>query len=106
MNTNDDLTVLRAYIRELNEDEKLALVGFLSLECTTQVAFPVFQNTEYFRESLKSAFEASTKFDRAAKLSFAIELLRFCQDAEEDEDDSALDESCDGYPGYWDEDCG
>jgi len=106
MNTNEDLTNLRANVAELDEDEKLALAAFLSLECTTQVTFPVFQDTESFREPVKNAFESSAKFDRAAKLSFARELIGFCQDAEEDADDNGLDELCDGYPGYWDEDCG
>jgi hypothetical protein len=101
----DDLTALRASVAELDEDEKLALAGFLSLECTTEVTFPVFQNTEPYREVLKTAFEASTKFDRAEKISFAIELLHFCLEVEEDEDDNALGEPCYGYPEYWDENC-
>lgn len=103
---NNDLTLLRANVTELNEDEKLALAAFLSLESTTEVSYPVFQNTEGFRDQLKSVFEVASEFDRAAKLSFAIELLHFCLEVEEDEDDNALDELCDGYPGYWDENCG
>lgn len=103
---NDDLTTLRSNVAELDEDEKLALAAFLSLECTTQVTFPVFRGTESFREPVKNAFKSSAQFDRAAKLSFARELIGFCQEAEEDEDDNGLEEPCYGYPGYWDEDCG
>lgn len=105
MSTNDDLAIFRQSVADLTEDELLALAAFLSLECTTTVSFPVFQNTDYFRETLKNTFEVSTNFDRSTKLDFAIELIRFCCDAEEDEDDENLEEPTWGYPGYYDENC-
>lgn len=102
MNTNEDLTTLRASVAELDEDEKLALAGFLSLGCTPVLTFQYFITHYKVFEILKAVFEVTAKFDRAAKLSFAKELIEFSQDA----DDNALDEPCDGYPQYWDEDCG
>lgn len=89
----DNLTALRSAVARLDEDEKLALAAFLTLECTSQVTFPEFQDRGCYSEALKNGFEASTGFSRVEKLAFAIELLLLCQDKEEDKGDELPDPS-------------
>ncbi|MEG3899939.1 MULTISPECIES: hypothetical protein [unclassified Microcoleus] len=88
MTETDALTVLRSAAAQFEQPQKLTLAAFLISECNPNFGLKVEQEV-----ALEKAFAASEQFSVAEKLSFAIELLRFCQDEEEDEGDGLPDPS-------------
>ena len=93
MTEADDLTALRSAVEVLNKDEKLALAGKLALDCTVQFRWSVIRGNELLGKDLPKIALLLERFSKTAKLAFAIELLQFCQDEEEDEGDGLPDPS-------------
>ena len=88
MTETDDLTALRSAVAEFEESQKLTFAAFLISECNPNFGLKVEQE-----KALENVFTASVNFSVGQKLSFAIELLRFCRDKEEEEEDRPPDQS-------------
>ena len=93
MTETDALTTLRSAVAQFEQSQKLTLAAFLISECNPNFGLKVEQE-----EALEKAFAASEAFAVAEKLSFAIELLQFCQDKEEVAD--GIDSEDDDYDDY------
>ncbi|WP_373534740.1 hypothetical protein [Microcoleus sp.] len=91
MTETDALIVLRSAVSQFDRSEKLALAAFLVTQCNPRFVSVIHEAEPVFGENLDAALAATGKLPQQAKLSFAIELVRFCQDEEEDFDEEAFE---------------
>ena len=81
---HDALVALRLSVAQFDSHEKMALATFLCGNCNPVFDLSISEKDQPFSEALQNAIKASTEFSVITKLGFAIELLQFCQDEEEE----------------------
>ena len=85
MTETDDLTALRSAVAQLDQAEKLALATYLTGTSNPKFQGLVNLDMDKLTAQLAEVCELSAIFPTDTRIFFAIELLQFCQDEEEDD---------------------